>query len=129
MFHYFPIAGKFLPICTLTNNITINIFIPLKAGLPPNQSYFEKVKIVRLAHHPELWLILWYTNFVLSSCLQLLAMMLVKCLWICLCHQPQIRSAGHLKELIGTVGLERLVVESCLKRGTWNTPCIITLML
>lgn len=54
-----------------------------------------------MVHPPELWLIPWYTNCVLSSCLQLLTVMFVKCLWICLHLQPQIRSAGHLKELSG----------------------------
>lgn len=46
IFNYFAIAGKFILIFTLTNNMTINIFIPMKSGLPPSQSDFAKIHLV-----------------------------------------------------------------------------------
>ena len=71
-------AGKFIPIFILVNNITVNIFIPMKSGLPPSQFHFEKNKTVGLCGDAELWLIPFCTNPVLSlHCLQSLIMMFV----------------------------------------------------
>lgn len=44
IFNCFPVAGKFITSCTLTNNTMINIFTPMKPGLSPSPSDFEKKK-------------------------------------------------------------------------------------
>lgn len=98
IFNYFRIARKFIPIFTLTNNILINIFIPMKSGLPPSQSGFEKIHLVGSWYGTLADLMLYKLCFIFVFTVM---MMFVKCLWICLHSQPQIRPAGHLKKLTG----------------------------
>lgn len=118
IFNRFPVVRKCIPSCALTNNTKI-IFTPMKPGLSPTSPDFEKKtkqKSIGLVQAPEPWLIPCYTNTVLSL------MMFGKCLWICLCNQPQRRSVSHLKTLSGRRWVGGACTESCLQREIWNIP-------